>query len=219
MTILQIKAWIKQIRFILQQDKRKATSQEEHEGEARRPTNWLLQLRWSLQWLRRGIRFFKLVEPSPSSDSHEQGGLPSSYQVTVALITDCPTIMVHTGKCYKDLIDSGAAISLMRYSIYQTTESSFKIPIQSTTTMLNTADRSPMTPLEMMALQLRKEDFKFTHNIIIYDRQPDTEVLFGIDIQKKIFPVICLWQGKELLHTGGLQISHLHQKLWTKGND
>ena len=81
-------AWIMQIRFILQQDEMKATSQEEHEGEDRRPTHWLLQLRWSLQWLGRGARSFKLIEPSASSDAHEQGGLPLSNQVTVALIKD-----------------------------------------------------------------------------------------------------------------------------------
>ena len=37
-----------------------------------------------------------------------------------------------------------------------------------------------------MALQLRIADFKFIHNFIICDRLPDTEILFGIDIQKKI---------------------------------
>ena len=54
-------------------------------------------------------------------------------------------------------------------------------------TKLNTADGSPMTALGMMILQLRIADFKFTHNFIIYDRLPDTEILFGIDVQKK-FP-------------------------------
>ena len=53
-------------------------------------------------------------------------------------------------------------------------------------TKWNTADGSPMTALGMTALQLRIADFKFTHNFIICDRLPDTEILFGIDIQKKI---------------------------------
>ena len=66
-----------------------------------------------------GIWSFKLTEPSPRSDSHEQGGLPTHDQVTVALIMDCPTITGHAGKCYKALIDSGAAISLIRHSTYQ----------------------------------------------------------------------------------------------------
>ena len=92
--------------------------------------------------------------------------------------------MVHAGKCYNALIDLGAAISLIRYSTYQTIDSSFKTPIQATTTKLNTADGSPITALEITALHLRIGDFKFTHNFIICDRLPDTEILFGIDIQK-----------------------------------
>ena len=57
----------------------------------------------------------------------------------MALITDCQTITVHAGKHYKALMDSGAAISLIRYSTYQTIDISFKTPIQTTTTKLNTA--------------------------------------------------------------------------------
>ena len=68
----------------------------------------------------------KLNEPSPSSDSHEQGGLPTQEQVTVALIMDFPTITIHTRKSYKALIDSGVAISLIRYSTYQLIDVSFK---------------------------------------------------------------------------------------------
>ena len=98
---------------------------------------------------------------------------------------DCPTITVHAGKCYKVLIDSGAAISLITYSTYQLIYNSFKTPIQLTTTKLNAADRSPMMALEITALQLRIVDFKFTYNFIIYDRLPGTEIIFGIDIQKK----------------------------------
>ena len=98
---------------------------------------------------------------------------------------DCPTITVHATKCYKTLIDSGAAISLIRYSTYQTIDSSFKTPIQATMTKLNTADGSPMTVLGMTALQFRIADFKFAHNFIICDRLPDMEILFGIDIQKR----------------------------------
>ena len=118
----------------------------------------------------------KLIEPSPSSDSHEKGGLPSSDQVTMALTMDCPTIAVHTGKCCKALIDSGASISLIRYSTYQTIDSSFKTPIQATMTKLNTTDGSPMTVLGIMALQLRIVDFKLAHKLIICDRLQVTEI-------------------------------------------
>ena len=125
------------------------------------------------------------MESSPSSYPDEQGGLPSSDQVTVAFIMDCPTIMVHAGKCYKALIDFRAAISHIRYSTYQTIDSSFKTPIQATSTLLNMADGSPMMALGITALWLRISDFRFTHNFIICDRLPDTEILFGIDIRKK----------------------------------
>ena len=119
------------------------------------------------------------------------GGPNTEETVTVAHIMDCPTITVHTGKCYQALIDSGAAISLIRYSIYQLINS-FKTPIQSTYTKLNTADSSPVTALGMTALHLRITDFKFTHNFIICDRIPDMEIIFGIDIPKEILNIICL---------------------------
>ena len=103
----------------------------------------------------------------------------------MALIMDCPTITVNARKCYKALTDSGAEISLIRYSTYQLIDASFKTPIQPTTTTLNTADRSPMMALGMAALHLRIADFKSTHNFTICDRLPDTEIIFGIDVQKK----------------------------------
>ena len=39
--------------------------------------------------------------------------------------------------------------------------------------------------LGMTALHLRIVDFKFTHNFIICDRLLDTEIRYGIDVQKK----------------------------------
>ena len=91
----------------------------------------------------------------------------------------------------------GAAISLIRYSTYQTIDSSFKTPIQATTTKLNMADGSPMTALGITALQLRIVDFKFTHNFsYICNRLPDMEILFGIDIQKN-FPCLYAWDKEK----------------------
>ena len=110
------------------------------------------------------------------------GGPNTEKAIAVACIMDCPTIMLHAGKCYKAFIDSGAAISLIQYSTYQHIDNNFKIPVQPTTAKLNTADGSPMTALGMMALHLRIADFKFTHNFIICDRLPDTEIIFGIDV-------------------------------------
>ena len=65
--------------------------------------------------------------------------------VTITHITDCPTITVNAGKFYKALIDSGATISLLRYSTYKKIEDCYKTPIQPITAKLNTADGSPMS--------------------------------------------------------------------------
>ena len=69
-----------------------------------------------------GLRPFKLAETFPISASHEQGGLNTKEAVTVVHIIDCPTITLHARKWYKALIDSGAVISLIRYSMYQLIE-------------------------------------------------------------------------------------------------
>ena len=118
--------------------------------------------------------------------------------------------MVHTGKCCKALIDSGAAILLLRYSTYQKIEDCYKTPIQPTTAKLNTADGSPMSALEATALHLRITEFKCTHNFIICNQLPETELIFGIDIKRK-FSLSYAWdKDKKLLHTKRLEISGLH---------
>ena len=50
---------------------------------------------------------------------------------------------------------------------------------------MNTADGSPMSALGATALYLRIAKFKLTHNFIICDQLPETELIFGIDIQRK----------------------------------
>ena len=112
--------------------------------------------------------------------------------ITVACIMDCPTITVHAGKWYKALIDSDAAISLLRYSAYKNIEDCYKTPIQPTTAKLNTADGSPMSALGMTALHPRIAEFKFTHNFIICNWLPDMELIFGLDIQNK-FSISYSW--------------------------
>ena len=62
--------------------------------------------------------------------------------------------------------------------------------------MFNTADGLPMTALGMMALHVRMAGFKFTHNFIIYDRLPDTEIAFGIDVQKR-FSLSYAWNKEK----------------------
>ena len=48
----------------------------------------------------------------------------------------------------------------------------------------------------MTALHLRIADFKFTHSFIICDRLSDTELIFGIDIQKK-FSISYAWDKEK----------------------
>ena len=92
---------------------------------------------------------------------HEWGEPPVEETITVACIMDCPTITVHAGKWYKALIDSGAAISLLRYSAYKNIEGCHKTPIQPMTAKLTTADGSPMSALGMTALHLIIAKFKY----------------------------------------------------------
>ena len=108
-----------------------------------------------------------------------------TWRITISHITDCPTFTVHAGKCYQALIDSGAAILLLWYSTYKRIEDCYKTPVQPTAAKLNTADGSPMMTLGSTALHLQIAEFKFTHNFIICDQLPDTELIFSIDIQKK----------------------------------
>ena len=68
----------------------------------------------------------------------------------------------------------------------QKIEDFYKMPIQPTTAKLNTADGSPMSVIGMAALHLRISEFKFTHNFIICDQLLETELIFGIDIQRKV---------------------------------
>ena len=110
---------------------------------------------------------------------HSWRGPPSNDIITVAHITDCPTVTVHAGKCYQALIDLDyrAAISLIRHSTYkQIPDDHYKTPIQSTSAKLNTTDGSPMTTLGSTALHLCIADFKFTHNFLICNQLPDTEL-------------------------------------------
>ena len=70
-----------------------------------------------------------------------------------------------------------------------------------------------MTALCMMALHLRIPDFKFTHNFVICNRLPDTEIIFGIDVQKK-FSISYVWEKeKKMLYTKRWKIFNIYLKL------
>ena len=49
-----------------------------------------------------------------------------------------------------------------------------------------------MTALRITTLQLWIADFKFSHTLIICDRLANTEILFGIAVQKK-FTLFYAW--------------------------
>ena len=68
--------------------------------------------------------------------------------------------------------------------------------MQPTTAKLNTADGSPMSALGMTALHWRITEFKFTHNFIICNQLPETELIFGIDIQRK-FSISYAWDKEK----------------------
>ena len=74
------------------------------------------------------------------------------------------------------------------------------MPIQPTTAKLNTADGSPMSAIGTTALHLWIAEFNLTHNFIICDKLPETELIFGIDIQK-ILIILCMGQRRQLLHS------------------
>ena len=67
-----------------------------------------------------------------------------------------------------------------------------------------------MSAIGTTALHLRITEFKFTHNFIICDQLPETELIFGIDIQRK-FSLSYAWdkerncyiqrEGKFLVYT------------------
>ena len=108
------------------------------------------------------------------------------------------------------LINSGSAISLLQYSTYKKIEDCYKTPIQPTTAKLNTVDGSLMMVLGSTALHLQIAEFKFTHNFIICNQLPETELIFGINIQKKFSlsyawdkdkNCYMQWNGKFLVYT------------------
>ena len=74
---------------------------------------------------------FKLNGHSPTS--HTQTGLPNKDTITIAHITDYPTVTIHAGKCCQAFIDSGAAILLLLHSTYKRIEDCYKTPMQPTT--------------------------------------------------------------------------------------
>ena len=123
-------------------------------------------------------------------------------------------VTVHADKCYQALIDSGAAILLIRHSTYKQIEDCYKTPIQPMAAKLNTADGSPMTTLGSTALHLCIAEFKFMHNFIICNQLPDMELIFGIDIQKKFSSYAWDKDKQCFIQQNGKFLAFTHANTW-----
>ena len=62
---------------------------------------------------------------------------------------------------------------------------SYRTKILSAVVHLMTADGSSMSSLGNATLHLYIANFKFSHTLIICDKLPDTDILLGIDTQKR----------------------------------
>ena len=95
------------------------------------------------------------------------------------------TVTVHEGKRFKALIDSGAALLLVCIGIYSMIEDHYRTKIVPAAVHLKTADGSAMSLLGKATLPLHISNFNFSHTFIICDKLLDTDILFGIDIEKR----------------------------------
>ena len=112
------------------------------------------------------------------------GGYSSSYY-TIGFVSDCPTVTLHAGKRFKVLMDFEAALLLVCTSIYNMIEDQYKTKILSAIVQVKTVDGSAMSSLGKCTLHLCFANFKFSITFIICDKLPDTDILFGINIQKR----------------------------------
>ena len=106
--------------------------------------------------------------------------------------------LVHAGKRFKVLINSGVALSLAHTSVYNMIEDHSRTKILSAAVHLKTADGSAKSSLDMATLHLCTANFNFSHAFIIYDKLLDTDILFGMDIQKW-YPLSCSWDADKQL--------------------
>ena len=72
----------------------------------------------------------------------------------------------------------------MHIHVYNMIEDHYRTSVTPTAIQLRTADRSPMSFMGKANLHLWIADFKFSHGFIICNRLPETDFLFGTDLQK-----------------------------------
>ena len=63
---------------------------------------------------------------------------------------------------------------------------------------LKTADGSMMSSPGKATLNLQNANFKFSHTFIICDKLPETDILFGIYIQKR-YSILYYWDSDKQL--------------------
>ena len=105
---------------------------------------------------------------------------------------------MHAGKRFKALTDSGAALLLSLTSLYNVIEEHYKTKILPAAVHLRTTDGSSMSSLDKATLHLHITSFRFSHTFIICDKLMDTDILFGIDIQKR-YPPSYSWDSDKQL--------------------
>ena len=66
-------------------------------------------------------------------------------------------------------------------------EDCYKTKLLSAAVNLKTGDGSSVSSLGKATLHLHIANFKFSHTFVICDKLPDTDVLFGIDIEKRYY--------------------------------
>ena len=167
----------------------------------------VLPFRFSLRF-RHWFWSFKLLDPSPSSDKDEWGG-HSSNHYTIWLVLDCLTVMVHAGKRFKVVIDSGAALSLTCTNIHNMIEDPYKTKIIPTALHLKIAEGSSMSSLGKAIYT-----FALLTLSISIPSSYVTDILFGIDIQKR-YSLSYGWDSDKQLFIQREGLFNLHQELWT----
>ena len=100
---------------------------------------------------------------------------------------------MHAGKRFKALIDSGAALLLAHTCVYNMIKECYVTKILPAAVHLKTADRSSMSSLGKTTLHLHITNFMFYHTFIICDKLLETDILFGIDIQKRYSLSYIIW--------------------------
>ena len=99
------------------------------------------------------------------------------------------------------MFDSKAVLSLAHTSIYNMIKDHYKTKLLPAAVHLKTADGSAMCSLGKATLHFHTYNFKFFHTFIIWDKVPDTDILFATDIQKT-YSLSYTWDADNYSYSG-----------------